>query len=126
MAQLCFVVVRTDFDAEFNFLNFGRGVFALLFLLGQLVLELTEVGDATNRRIGGRGNLDEIETVGLGSSDGFVCFEDAELLAGGADDDTNFACANTIVNADECWVNGASVRLARDCDGRRAERRDER
>jgi len=113
--------VRADLHPELDLLDLAGAVLVLLFLLGQLVLELSEVGDAADGRIGGRGDLDEVEAVGLGAADGFVRLEDAELLAGGADDDAYLAGADTVVDADECWINGTSMRArvagARGCDG---------
>jgi len=106
------VIMAADLHPELDLFDLGSAMFALLFLLGQLVLELSEIGYAADWRIGGRGNFDEVKPVGLGAPNGFLRFKDAQLLAGGADDDTYFACANTIVDADECWINRIWVRLA--------------
>ena len=94
---------------------------ALLFLLRQFVFELSEIRNAADRRIGRGGHLDQVEAVGLGSADGILGLENAELLARGADDDAHFAGADAVVDTNECWINGASVRLvARNGDGCRA------
>ena len=63
------------------------------------------------------GDFDQIESVGLGLADRILSFQDAELLAGGADDDADFAGANAVVDTNECRINGASVRLRRNCGG---------
>lgn len=44
-------------------------------------LELAEIGDAAHRRIGGRGDLDQIKTCLLGAPDSFFDREDPNLLA---------------------------------------------
>jgi hypothetical protein len=96
-------------------------VLALLLLLGELILELAEISDAADRRIGGRSHLDEVESIRLGAAYGLVGVQDAELLAGGADDDAHFAGANAVVDTNECGINGTSIcpRLAgaRGCGG---------
>ena len=96
-------------------------MFALLLLLGELVLELSKIGDPADGRIGSRRHFDQVEAVGLGAAYGLIGVKDAELLACGADDDAYFARANAVVNADECWINGTLMRPrlaeARGCDG---------
>jgi hypothetical protein len=127
MTQLGFVIVGADFHPEFDFLDLAGALLALFLLLGQLILELAEVGNAADRGIGRRGNLDEIKAVGSGFPNGLVGFVDTELLARGPDDDAHFAGANAVVDTNECWINGASVRLeTRNGDGLRAEWRGSR
>jgi len=125
VTQLCFVIVGPDFNTELDLFHLGRAVLVLLLLLGQFVFELSKICDPANGRIGGGSDFDEVETVGLGAANGFFYSENAELLSGGADDDTHFAGANAVVDTNECWINGASVRLsARNGDDCRAEWRN--
>ena len=123
MAELRLVVMRPDLHAELDLLDLAGAVLALLLFLRQLVLELAEVGDAADGGIGRRGHLDEVKAVGFGPADGLLGFQDADLLAGGADDDADLAGADAVVDADECGINGTSMRLrvagARGCVGMR-------
>ena len=127
VAKLRFIVMSTNFHAEFDLLDLAGAVLVFLLLLGELVLELTEIGDAADGRICSRGDFDQIESVGLGLADRILSFQDAELLAGGADDDADFAGANTVVDADECGINGTSMRTrfagARGCGATRTNER---
>jgi hypothetical protein len=107
-----------DLHAELDLLDLAGAVLALLLLLRQLVLELAEVCDAADGGIGRGGHLDQVEAVRFGAADGLVGLEDAELLAGGADDDANLAGADAVVDADECRINGTSMHLTvRGCAG---------
>jgi len=76
-------------------------VLVFLLLLGEFVLELTEIGDAADGRICSRGDFDQIESVGLGLADRILSFQDAELLAGGANDDADLAGPDAVVDTDE-------------------------
>ena len=117
MAKLGLVIMGTDLYTKLDLLDLGRAVLALLFLLGQFVLVLAKVGDTADGGIGRRGDLDQVEPVGFGAAYRLVGLEDAELLAGGADDDADFAGANAVVDADECWINRTWMRLALGGDG---------
>jgi len=117
VTELGLVVVCSDLNTELDLLDLGRAVLALLFLLGQFVLVLAKVGDTADGGIGRRGDLDQVEPVGFGAAYRLVGLEDAELLAGGADDDADFAGANAVVDADECWINRTWMRLALGGDG---------
>lgn len=112
MAEFGLVVVRSDLNTELDLLDLAGAVFVLLLLFGEFVFELSEIGDAADGGISRRGDLDQVEAVGPGFPNGLVGLEDAELLAGGADDDADFACANAVVDADECWINGIWTLLA--------------
>ena len=108
---------------ELDLLDLGRAVFALLLLFREFVFELPKIRDPADGWICRGSHLDEVETVRLGFLNCFLRSEDAELLACGTYDDTHFACANAVVDAYECGINGTSVRLAaRDCDDGRAKR----
>ena len=50
MAQLRFIIMRSDLNTELDFFNLGMMLLALFFLLGQFVLVLSKVSDATDRR----------------------------------------------------------------------------
>jgi hypothetical protein len=50
--------VTADLHPELNLFDFGGTMLAFFFLLGQLVLEFTEIGNPADWRIGGRGNFD--------------------------------------------------------------------
>ena len=91
MTELRFVVMGSDLHTKLDLLDLGSAVLALLFFLGQLVLELSKIGDAADWRIGRRSHLDQVKPVGLGPPNCILGFEDAKLLAGGADDDAYFA-----------------------------------
>ena len=127
VAELRFIVVSTDLHAEFDLLDLAGAMLVFLLFLGELVLELTEIGYAADGRIRSRGDFDQIESVGLGLADRILSFQDAELLAGGADDDADFAGANAVVDADECGINGTSMRTrfagARGCGATRTNER---
>lgn len=60
------IIVLVDVDAEFDFLELARDVFALFFLLGKFVAEFAEIDDAANGRLGVRGDFDEIAAERLG------------------------------------------------------------
>jgi hypothetical protein len=55
--------VRSDLHAELDLLDLAGAVLVLLLLLGELVFELSEIGDAADGRVGRRGYLDEVEAV---------------------------------------------------------------
>ena len=93
--------MRADLHPELDLLHLAGGVAALLLLFRQLVLELPEVGDSADRRICRRGDLDQVHSVRLGPPHGFIRFQDAELLAGGANDDADLAGPDAVVDTDE-------------------------
>ena len=112
VTQLGLVIMGSNFDTELDLLNLGCAVLVLFLLFSELVFELSKIRDAADRRICGRGYLDEIKAVRLGAPDSLLGLQNSELLACGADDDTHFAGANAVVDTNECWINGASVRLS--------------
>jgi len=77
MAQLGFVIVRSNFHAEFNFFNFRVMLFSLLFLLGQFVFVFSKISNATDGRRGIRRNLNEIESVRFCLADRILRTKDA-------------------------------------------------
>ena len=91
--------------AKLNLLDFCMMLLPLFFLLGQFILILSKISNATDRRSGIGRNLDEIESVRFSLANSIFCFDDAELLASRANDGTNFASANSFVDADEVRVN---------------------
>lgn len=64
-------VVLASFRADANLFQFGLVSFVLRSPLTLVVLELTEVHDATNRRLGLGSDFDQVETLILGF---FECF----------------------------------------------------
>jgi hypothetical protein len=88
-----------DVRAEFDFLDSRDGVLAFLFLLGQLVAVFAVIDDAADGRLGVCRDFDEVEAVALRFGDGLVGAQDAELGAGGCDNDADFAGADALVDA---------------------------
>ena len=62
-----------------------------------LVLILAEIHDPADRRVRGRRDLDEIETLGFGDGQGLRRGHDAQLLTGVVDD-PDFPDANALVD----------------------------
>src|SRR3954451_24345218 len=75
------VVMDADLRAELDLLDVDLALVlpSLLRLLFLLVLVLAVVHDLRDRRVGLRGNLDEIEILGVGVLPGFVSGLDSEL-----------------------------------------------
>ena len=69
----------------------------VLLLFRNVVTEFSEVDDLADRRVGGRRHFHQVEAHALGLLDGVGQFHHAELLAGRADDDADFARANPAV-----------------------------
>jgi hypothetical protein len=63
-----------------------------------LVLELAEIDDAANRRLGHRGNLDQVDSRFLGQCQCCPDTHDSQLLAI-QPDEPNFRCVDFFVNA---------------------------
>src|SRR2546421_8140684 len=66
-------------------------------MLGKIVTKLSKRNDFTNRRIGGRGDLDQVETTALRFPQGVRQLHNAELLAARSHNDPDFASANAAV-----------------------------
>ena len=94
-----------DFYTKLNFFNFRVMLLPFLFLLSQFVLIFSKISNTTNWRCSIGGNLDEIESVRFSLANSIFCLDDAELLAGRTNDGTNFASADSFVDADEVRVN---------------------
>jgi len=60
VSQFGFVIVLADVHAELDFLKLAGGLLLLFVLLGNLVLELSEIYDSTNGWYGGGRDLDEV------------------------------------------------------------------
>ena len=105
MTQLSLVVVSSDFDPKLNLFDFCVMLFSLFLLFGQFIFVLSKVGNTTDRRSSIRRNFDQIESIRLSLANSIVCFYNTELLAGRTDDNTNFASANSFVDADKVGVN---------------------
>ena len=69
----------------------------VLLLLGDVVTELSEIDDFADRRIGRGRDLDQIEAEALSFAQRVRKLHDAELLAGGSENDPHFAGANPTV-----------------------------
>jgi hypothetical protein len=101
------VIVLVDVHTELDFLHFGRRVrFPVFLVLGKFIFELAEVDDATDRRIGGCGDLDKVQTVLLGGPQGVLDFHDPELLPGGRDNHAHLARANALVDSNLIELDG--------------------
>ena len=79
---------------SFSFVPDG---FLVLLLFRNVVTEFSEIDDLADRRVGGRRHFHQVEPHALGSFDRLGQFHDAELLAGRAEDDADFAGANPAV-----------------------------
>jgi hypothetical protein len=92
-------IVRIDTGRQLDFLHqIDRLVFlAVAFLLGQFVFELSVVDNAANRRNGGRGYFDQIDSALSGQVDGGGKIHDPHLLPIDADD-ANLACSDLSVD----------------------------
>ena len=77
--------------------SFVPGWFLVLFLFGNVVTELSEIDDLAHRRVGRRRDLDQVEPQTLSFAQGVGQLHDAELFAGGSQDDPDFAGANPTV-----------------------------
>ena len=73
--------------------------FACACLLLLLVLELAEVEDLADRRLGLGVDLDEVEALLLGHAERFVGLQHAEHAAVGGDD-ADFGDADAVVDSD--------------------------
>ena len=105
MTQLGFVIMSPDFYTKLNLFDFCVMLLAFFFLLGQFILIFSKISNMTDRRSSIGRNLDEIESIRFSLANGIFCFDDAELLASRTNDGTNFASANSFVDADEVRVN---------------------
>ena len=72
-----------------------------LFALGLLVLLLAVVHDPANRRISGRGNLDEVEVGFFGKAQGVIARDYTKLLR--VTDEPDAGCENALVDAEFFW-----------------------
>ena len=91
------VIVIVDVYPELDFLQLGSGRLFILLLLGDVVTELSEIDDLADRRVGGWRDFDQIEAETLSFAQGVRQLHDAELFAGGCDDDPDFSGANPTV-----------------------------
>src|ERR1043166_2195787 len=91
------VIVVVDVYAEFDFLELGSRRPLVLLLLRDVVTEFSEIDDFTDRGVGRGRNLDQIETEALSFAQRVRQLHDAELLAGGPENDPHFAGANPTV-----------------------------
>jgi hypothetical protein len=82
-----------------------------LFLLRVPIL--VEVGDATNRRRGGRGNLDQVKAARLGNLDSVAQRQDSDLRAVGVDY-TDFLSANQVINPNRGLSRGWGSEISSD------------
>ena len=109
MTLLGVVVVRVDLGAKLHFLDDGVRLIAtrLALLHGGFVLELAEIHELAHRRLGHRGNLDQVEICLHGQSKRIFDAHDADLLAVGSDK-PDFWDANAVVDS---WfdADGASL-----------------
>src|SRR5262245_42198890 len=92
-------VVLLGLGAELDLLGLylGSALGLLLLLLRLLVLVLAVIHDPADRREGARRDLDEVEPLLLGESQGVVRRHDAELLF--LEDDPDLRDANAVVDA---------------------------
>src|SRR5699024_8437273 len=81
-------------------------------LLRAFVLVLTEVHELRHRRLGLRGDLDEIEVGLFGETPGILDTDDTDLLAVRSDE-TNFGNADTLVDARVRADGPSLVRVSR-------------
>lgn len=105
MAQFGLIVMSANLNTELYLFDLSMMLFPLLFLLCKLVLIFSKISNAADWRCSIGRNLDEVEAIRFRLADGILCAKDAKLLAGGTNDNTNFASANSFVNADEVRIN---------------------
>src|SRR6185369_9394171 len=83
MLHAIVVVVIVRSRPEFHFLDRDRHLLLLCFvcLLLRFVLVLSEIDDATNRRIGVRSNLDEVQPLFPGGAHGIAYVHHTQLFS---------------------------------------------
>lgn len=91
------VIVFVDVYPELDFFEFGSSRPFIFLLFGDVVSEFSEIDDLTNRRVSGGRNLDQVKAERLSSAQGVRKLQDAELFAGGCENDPDFAGANPTV-----------------------------
>src|SRR5919197_4530167 len=77
-------------------------------MFGDVVPELTKIDNLAHRRIGGGRDFDQIEPETLSFAQGVVQPHDAELFAGGPQNDPDFASANPAVYTN-LWLQIKSI-----------------
>ena len=92
--------MRVDLEAETHLFEDGVGLVALGFLslLRGFVLELTEVHDLRDRRLGVGSNLNQIQVGLLGKAKSILDADDSNLLALGANE-TYFRDADSVIRS---------------------------
>src|ERR1044071_1801682 len=105
------VVVLVDIYSKFDFLELGPRGLLILLLLGDIVTELSEIDDFANRRVGGGRHFDQIEAETLSFAQGVRRLHDAELFAGGCENDPDVPGANPTVYTN-LWLQIRSKLLA--------------
>ena len=100
-----------DVYPELDLLQLRPGRFLVLLLLGDVVTELSEIDDFADRRVGGGRDFDQIEAEALSFAQGVGKLHDAELFAGGCEDDPDFSGANPTVYTN-LWLQIKSKLLA--------------
>src|SRR3954452_24531967 len=100
VALLGAVVVRVDLRTELDLLDDGVDLVLARFpcLHGGFVLELAEVHELGDRRLGHGGHLDEVEVRLLGQTQRVLDADDADLLAVGANQ-AHFRDPDALVDA---------------------------
>ena len=84
--------------AKFDFLDLTRAVLSFLLLFGEVVAEFSEVHNPADRRLGGGGDLNEIETDGARMPESLLDAHHPQLLVGNAVDYTHLPRAYAFVN----------------------------
>ncbi len=97
VAELGHVIVLVDVYPELDFLELRPAAFLLLLLLGEVVAELSKVDDFADGRVRRRRHFHQVHPDALRLAKGVGKFHDAELFAGSAHDDPDFASANPAV-----------------------------
>jgi hypothetical protein len=116
VAYFCQVIVVVDVNAKLDFLEFGAGGPLVLVVLGNVVTEFPERDDFANRGIGRGRDLDNIKSEALRFAQGIGKLHDAQLFAGGSQNDPDLAGANPTVYT-KLWlqIKSSSWPVKREC-----------
>src|SRR5260370_11656466 len=110
------VIVIVDVNAKFNFLQLRAGGSFVLLVFGNVVAKFPECDDFANWRVCHRRNFDQIETETLSFAQSVRQFHDAELFAGGTQNNPDFAGANpTVYTKLLLQIKPSSLSAKREC-----------
>jgi hypothetical protein len=96
------VIVVIDINAKLNLFELRSRWLFVLVVFGEVVTKLAQRDNFANRRICSRRDFDQVEPQALSLSQSVRQFQNAELFAGGPQNDSDFASANPTVYPKLC------------------------